>query len=351
MLPKEREIKKQIILKRKDIKRKLDILKHGELVHKTFFSPLTKHLENIETELTRKNRNNQEAVPLSSCSSSTTESSKCFTPITPKIKLEMEPFDFTPGIKTTKTFDLSDNQNDSMQSMSINPLQLQLQELKEEEKEEEEGKINKQKTMKFKHYDKKKTDFSTSRMQYVLEQYDTLPRKYISKMLKSNETDDDDDADDDNIYKPMIQFDVKRNKFYLGDLEIHIDGSDIIVNRKRYKGTPGLYELLFMKKPKAYTSNDEENYQQILLKSYMNKKGELERFKDILKPLSKKIGGGADILMKFSNKLINYVHWDDPNELVDRLKLLVASYDAGNTGVVNEINSIVEELREAKIII
>ncbi|KAF0719455.1 Integrase catalytic domain-containing protein [Aphis craccivora] len=38
------------------------------------------------------------------------------------------------------------------------------------------------------------------------------------------------------------------------------------------------------------------------------------------------------------------VYWNDPNELVERLKLLLASKAAGNTGVSNEILSIFEEL-------
>lgn len=44
------------------------------------------------------------------------------------------------------------------------------------------------------------------------------------------------------------------------------------------------------------------------------------------------------------------LYWDDPNELVERLKLLIASKDAGNTGLDNEIISVVEELRESGII-
>ena len=51
-----------------------------------------------------------------------------------------------------------------------------------------------------------------------------------------------------------------------------------------------------------------------------------------------------------SNAPIDYVHWDDPNELVDRLRLLLASRAAGSNSHVNEINSIIEELREAEII-
>lgn len=46
----------------------------------------------------------------------------------------------------------------------------------------------------------------------------------------------------------------------------------------------------------------------------------------------------------------NLVYWDNPNELVDRLRLLLASQAAGNTSVSNEILSIFEELYEAGII-
>jgi len=45
-----------------------------------------------------------------------------------------------------------------------------------------------------------------------------------------------------------------------------------------------------------------------------------------------------------------YIYWDDPNELVERLRLLTASYQAGNTAHSNEIMSILEELREANYI-
>lgn len=47
---------------------------------------------------------------------------------------------------------------------------------------------------------------------------------------------------------------------------------------------------------------------------------------------------------------LDYKYWDDPNELVDRLRLLVAERSAGNNNHDNEIMAIIEELREAKII-
>ena len=40
------------------------------------------------------------------------------------------------------------------------------------------------------------------------------------------------------------------------------------------------------------------------------------------------------------------MHWDDPNEIVDRLRLLEASRQAGYNGHDNEILSIIEEFRK-----
>jgi hypothetical protein len=55
-------------------------------------------------------------------------------------------------------------------------------------------------------------------------------------------------------------------------------------------------------------------------------------------------------MMNVTDNAIDYVYWNDPNELVDRLRLLMASQEAGNSNHVNEMNSIIEELLEAKLI-
>ena len=47
---------------------------------------------------------------------------------------------------------------------------------------------------------------------------------------------------------------------------------------------------------------------------------------------------------------LDYVYCDDPNELVDRLRLLLASQATGNPSRTNLIISIIEELRGAEII-
>ena len=46
------------------------------------------------------------------------------------------------------------------------------------------------------------------------------------------------------------------------------------------------------------------------------------------------------------NTIMGYVYWDDLNELVERLRLLIAEQSAGSPSHVNEIHSIIEELRE-----
>lgn len=57
-------------------------------------------------------------------------------------------------------------------------------------------------------------------------------------------------------------------------------------------------------------------------------------------------------LVRFNGKRKReYIHWDDPNELVERLRDLYDEYNAGNSTVYNEIISIVEELKEAGFIV
>ncbi|XP_041985064.1 uncharacterized protein LOC121737453 [Aricia agestis] len=58
-------------------------------------------------------------------------------------------------------------------------------------------------------------------------------------------------------------------------------------------------------------------------------------------------GEGINIL-KEVKKDTDLVYWNDPNELVERLKILLASRAAGNTGLDNEVNAILEEMKEAE---
>lgn len=67
---------------------------------------------------------------------------------------------------------------------------------------------------------------------------------------------------------------------------------------------------------------------------------------------SKTVGSGRFQAKSFIpyNSNIVYEYYDDPNELCDRMRLLMASQAAGNSNHNQEINSIIEELHERNII-
>ena len=158
-------------------------------------------------------------------------------------------------------------------------------------------------------------------------------------------------------------------RWMLGDSPIGVEGDKIIIQGKKFQGSLGLYELLFLKKPDEnfYDAHDLATYKAMLLMTNAHKQvfdpsknvssNRGEKYNNIIKGLLKNkkttgTGINSNNIVKPVVDLnsVRYEYWDDPNELVDRLGLLVASKQAGNTSVNNEILSIIEELREARII-
>ncbi|KYN29350.1 hypothetical protein ALC57_01210, partial [Trachymyrmex cornetzi] len=158
----------------------------------------------------------------------------------------------------------------------------------------------------------------------------------------------------------------------LGDKRITLQkNDDIIIDGKRYDGTAGLYELIFIKFPNESicTDDDVHTYRSILLTTNAHRRGHSPsnqvmgskgyKYKNIIAPLvsDKKVGTGINKranlprTMTLNDNKIDYIHWDDSNEIVDRLRLLEASRQAGHNGHDNEILSITEELREDGLII
>lgn len=157
-----------------------------------------------------------------------------------------------------------------------------------------------------------------------------------------------------------VRLDIKNDRCEIGNKRIEFDAEDFIrVGDEVYHGSRGLFELLFMKEPdeSVITINDKRKYKEILQissahKQEFNPNGRIAssggmKYKNIIKPLFESIGRG--ILPVTDNK-IDYIHWNDPNELVDRLALLIASERAGNNSHRSEIASIEEELREGDYI-
>lgn len=207
-----------------------------------------------------------------------------------------------------------------------------------------------------------------------LQQYHPIPRKYMADLMYGDKGYD---------LRSGIRYDKQEKKWKIGSSDVEIEESNIIIGGKHYKGTIGLYELLFKKVPKTYSHNDIMNYRDIIVSSNAfnrnyDSNDRLEglrsiKYQKIIKPMFEKKdegvtstkagtklrekaafkrGGALNKEIHLNRKRhLEYVYWDDINELVDRLYLLHASQHAGNTSVNNEIISIEEELREAGVIV
>lgn len=186
-----------------------------------------------------------------------------------------------------------------------------------------------------------------------------LGQKYVGEVMRSDKNNEID-------YVYGVYF--SGNGMMLGDKRFDVDKNDnIFIGDVRYVGTPGIYELIFKRIPDdaIYTEADKEKYRNILLTTNAHRREHDVRnpilgnkgykYKHIIGPLlfQRKVGRGftESPTMILSNNSIDYVYWNDPNELVDRLRLLEASRHAGNNTHGNEFQSIIEELREAGFII
>ena len=148
----------------------------------------------------------------------------------------------------------------------------------------------------------------------------------------------------------------KDGEFYIGNSPITISDNNITVKGKEYTGTPGLWELLIMREPdeSIYTDEDKLNYAEILDETSAMKHGNDPKSK---KPKSSKGYKYKTIIKPIWERLYGYIGKgtksifmpSDPDALVDRLDLLLASTDAGNTGVRNELVSICDELLRQKV--
>lgn len=157
----------------------------------------------------------------------------------------------------------------------------------------------------------------------------------------------------DKLYGPKLGIGGKIVSY--GNAEnVTIDWKNekIFIDNEHFPLTRGLVQLIFNKQPIDYDDQDLRVYKQILILTSAHlragkgglKKGGNKYYK-IIEHLFSSGGGLYKPLIKGREEM--YVYWDDPNELVSRLKLLMSSKNAGNTGLDGEIISIFEELLES----
>lgn len=187
----------------------------------------------------------------------------------------------------------------------------------------------------------------------------------------------------DTVYGVRYGRKEHKDRKYIGNLEVRFPEGKVALykNSKKvavFNGSPQLYELLFLKYPSSLGKEGEidasilKTYGDILKLTnavYDNydpskdfKVTRWKKFSQIIQPLMTGAKLGAAIRknsvkqiklpekMHLSSNSPEYIYWNKPKELVDRLRLLWSSKLAGHTGHNNEIMSIIEELREEGII-
>ena len=203
-----------------------------------------------------------------------------------------------------------------------------------------------------------------------------IARKYIQSNLGRATTRAGLYSEDDNLkigYKP-----------------VKIENDDIIINDERFKGTPGLWELITsnnIPEKEKYGAADLRDYITIMhiTKATYDKNnkcigGNNKKMNELIKPLVIALEkGGGDKLITEINKHFGFKEDDeeeyeeeyeedvvypftptkgtglkilpsDPNSLIDRFDLLFSSKKAGHTGVRNEIVSILDELKRQGVL-
>ena len=147
----------------------------------------------------------------------------------------------------------------------------------------------------------------------------------------------------------------------IGDPRVEFYDDYMKTAGEQYSFTKGFLELICKKRPSAGVKAQEmANYKKLVLRTglYLNKDGSVKqgevnnaKFNALIKPIIPTRVGGALPDFKVVQPEVDLVYYDDLNELVERLRLLIAETNAGNDAHTNEILAILEELREAKCIL
>ena len=194
----------------------------------------------------------------------------------------------------------------------------------------------------------------------------------IKKYGKEKEEEEEEEEEEDFGISPKYFLDQLDNdekfgirkvksRYYIGNKRVIFKGDDIIIKEtgERFNGTAGLWGLITSKNPDKdlidWTKDDRYRYDRLmsitnaLHKDYNPRKGPRSsggnKWKNILSSIwfnkePKKGYEGSGVVVIPS----------DPKALLERLDLLLASQEAGHTGVRNELVSICDELKRQGVL-
>ena len=206
--------------------------------------------------------------------------------------------------------------------------------------------------------------------------------KALNVRLENREKDGDKKADEDESPPNIVQAYYQKlsaekldkyfgvimegDRYKMGDKYVHVEGSDLVIDHKRYIGTPGLWSLIMKKHPSGYTREDLTTYRDVILHTNaMNYPNNVEptsrvtstkkwrdifsRFKDLEdRRLPSHPGASSD---PTGNGVVQFLPGDIKG-LETKLNYLLGEYRAGNRSSLtrNEIVSILDELLRRKSI-
>ena len=210
----------------------------------------------------------------------------------------------------------------------------------------------------------------TEGLKPIREGIEKLPEA-IKPLGKATEEEEEEEEEEDEsvgeIAKGYLNMEFRDKKFgihkkgihhYIGKTHVIIKDNDIIIPKtgERLEGTTGLWELIMSKDPKNFTEMDYDNYRYLITTSNVLHRGDNPK-----NPYPKASGSYKWVFLLrpiwFGRKPKKGYEGEgvvvipsDPNALLERLDLLLASQKAGHTGVRNELVSICDELKRQDVL-
>ena len=166
----------------------------------------------------------------------------------------------------------------------------------------------------------------------------------------------------------------KGDHHYIGKEHVIVNNNDIYLKKigQTFTGTEGLWELLTSKYPQSFTDEDYDDYEDLMVitnalhrnndEDNPHPKGNHKSFKweKVVRPIWYRKKGGVFRNPKKGFEYSGEIKYptgkgvvvipSDPNALLERLDLLLASQEAGHTGVRNELVSICDELKRQGVL-
>ena len=210
----------------------------------------------------------------------------------------------------------------------------------------------------------------TEGLKPIREGIEKLPEA-IQPIVKTTEEKEEEEEDDEElvgeIAKNYLNMEFPDKKFgirkegihhYIGNKHVIIKDNDIIITKtgERLEGTTGLWELIMSKNPQNFSDMDYDNYRYLIITSNV-----LHRGNNPKNPYPKASGSYKWVFLLrpiwfgekpkegYQGKGVVVIP-SDPNALLERLDLLLASQEAGHTGVRNELVSICDELKRQGVL-